>query len=67
MEYEGVTNQVKALDEYFLMVLNGVHDFAHFGVNFDRNMAVKGFVIFNGAVSATPLFLFTSGNDKQVP
>ena len=36
MEYEGVTNQVKALDEYFLMVLNGVHDFAHSGVNFDR-------------------------------
>ena len=38
---KGVTTQMKALDEYFLMVVfmllfNGVHDFANFMFNFDR-------------------------------
>ena len=41
MESKGVTTQMKALDEYFLMVvfvflLNRVHDFANFVFNLDR-------------------------------
>ena len=41
MKPKGVTTQMKALDEYFLMavfmlVLNRVHVFAHFMFNFDR-------------------------------
>ena len=43
MEPKGVTTQMKALDEYFLMVvfpllLNRVHVFAIFMFNLDREM-----------------------------
>ena len=47
MKFKGLTTQMKALDEYFLMVLfmlllNTVHVFAIFMSNLDREtMAVK--------------------------
>ena len=46
MKIEGVTTQMKALDEHSLMavfplLLNRVHVFANFMFNLDRNMAVK--------------------------
>ena len=46
MKPKGVTTQMKALDEYFLMVvfpllLNRVHVFVNFNLR-QRNMAVKG-------------------------
>ena len=47
MKPKGVTTQMKALDEYFLMVvftllLNRVHVFANFMFNFDqRNVVVN--------------------------
>ena len=48
MKPKGVTTQMKALIEYFPVVvftllLNRVHVFANFMFNLDRNMAVKGF------------------------
>ena len=48
MKPKGVTTQMKALDEYFLMVvftllLNRIHVFCQFYVSFEqRNMTVKG-------------------------
>ena len=47
---KGVTTQMKALDEYFLMVvfiwlLNRVHVFAIFVFNLDRSMSLKGLIM----------------------
>ena len=46
-ETKGVTTQMKALDEYLLMVvfmlfMHKLHVFVIFMFNLDKNMAVKG-------------------------
>ena len=56
MKPKGVTTQMKALDEYFLMVvfmllLNRVHILANFMFNLDREtMATTGLNTFPGTV-----------------